>query len=463
MNHIIRGNFPRSGRLKTCAISGILAAGIALLPVPMLAGTLAVTTNPSCEPTFTHFTTIQAAVTAAPATGTTTILVCPGTYPEQVLINGKNITLKGVAFGGADAAMVTAPSGGLATNATSIYSDTTGGVCGGSGGCVQAQILVQNTTDATIEDLTLDATNTNLTSCVDSPIGIFFQNASGTITRNSILNDIQPAGYTGCQGGLGIYVESGTTTIQPNPSTAAPANLHITYNNVASYQKNGITGNATGVDVTISDNVVVGEGPWNGAGQNSIQIAFGAAGSVTSNTVGSDVWAPDVYGDTGDAAAGILVGYGSENVSITSNQVSNTQYGIAVAGYAGYGAGDGATVKNNTITLTHLYDAIDLCANNTTATGNKITGADESGVHIDDTCFGSATGNSVSSNTINGSCAGVLSGPTMGNTIGTNTYYNVVSQVSEGSDTCTPAPIRANGKPGTKPHWRLHPVGPSLQ
>jgi hypothetical protein len=168
--------------------------------------------------------------------------------------------------------------------------------------------------------------------------------------------------------------------------------------------------------------------------------------------VGSDVWAPDVYGDTGDAAAGILV-YESTDIHITSNSVSNTQYGIAVIG-------DGAIVNSNTVTLTHLYDAIDLCGDGNTADSNTITGADESGVHIDDSC-GSATGNTVSSNTISATCAGVLSGPASGsNTVSSNTYYNAVSKIVYGSDTCTPPATSAISRPAAKPHWRVSPAKP---
>jgi hypothetical protein len=420
----------------------ILAAGLLLAAAPMFATTLAVGT---CLPQYTSFSTISLAVAAAPISGSTTIDVCPGTYPEQVVIT-KRITLKGVLSGNSNAAIITAPGGALATNATSTY-----------GGIIQAQVLVQNTT-ATIEDLTLDATSTNLTSCADNPIGIFFQNASGIITRNSVLNDIQPAGYTGCQGGLGIYVESGATTVQPNPSPAGTSTVSVTYNNVAGYQKNGITGNASGTTVTITGNVVVGQGPWNGAGQNSIQIAFGAGGSISTNTVGSDVWAPDVFGDTGDAAAGILV-YGSSNIPITSNVVSNTQYGIAVVSDGVNG--NGATVNNNTITLTHLYDAIDLCSNGNSAANNKITGADESGIHFDDTCTGAATGNSATSNTISGTCAGILVGPTAAGSNATNTFYNAVYLELTGVDTCTPAPTGGVRKAAAKPSGRPHPF-PSL-
>ncbi len=118
------------------------------------------------------------------------------------------------------------------------------------------------------------------------------------------------------------------------------------------------------------------------------------------------MWAPDVFGDTGNAAAGLLV-YASPNVAIKTNNVSNTQYGIAIVGDPTLGAADVATVTSNTVSLTHLYDGIDLCSNTNTATG----GSDESGIHLDDTCTGASTGNTVTSNKINSACAGILSGP----------------------------------------------------
>ena len=455
--------------------SWILSAAMLLLAAsPMFATNLAVG-NPSCESSYTHFSTIQSAVNAAPASGTTTIYVCPGVYNEQVLIIGKKITMKGVAYGNSNASIIAGPTtGGFLPLATST-----------NGGNIWPLVLVQNSPATIIEDMTMDAGNSDLESlgCGGDPVGVFYQNSSGTLTRNTVLNAVMGPNLGGCQGGLGIYVETGTSTGNAQPSSVnnvpsywaanAPfesatgsSTVVVSYNNVNNFSKNGITANATGTDVTVTYNTVVGQGATTGvyapAGQNSVQIAFGAIGTVTYNTVGSDVWAPDVFGDTGDAAAGILVGYGSENITISNNQVSNTQYGIAVEGETGYGVGDGATITNNTITATHLYDAIDMCANNVSATGNKITGADESGIHSDDACFTPVTGNSVSTNTINSACAGVLVGPFASTTaVSGNTYYNAASQVTTGSDTCSPALMPRKGATVAKAHGKLSPARPS--
>jgi len=233
----------------------------------------------------------------------------------------------------------------------------------------------------------------------------------------------------------------------------------ITNNHVANFQKNGITGNEVGTSVTITGNDVVGQGPTNGAAENSVQIGFGATGTITSNTVGSDVWAPDVFGDTGNAAAGLLV-YASSNVAIKSNNVSNTQFGIAIVSDPTLGAADGATLTSNTVSATHLYDGIDLCSNSNIVTTNTINGSDEAAIHVDDTCTGASTGNMVTKNQINSACAGILSGPgASSNTTIPNTFYNVVTLQSTGTNTCTPPPGKPN-KAGARSHTPIRAARP---
>lgn len=395
----------------------ILASWLILASVPFFAQTTVAVGK--CQPKKTSFPTIQQALNATPPGAT--IDVCPGSYPEQILVY-QAVTIKGIAFGGQGAAVITVPKGGLVQNATSLAT----------GNPIAAQVLVQAATSANITNMTVDGANNGFNNgCADpDPIGIYYQNSSGTISHNSVLNEVLLPANSGCQAGLGIFVQSGNG----GSSTVA-----INNNHVANYQKNGITGNELGTSVTVTSNDVVGQGATNGAAENSIQIGFGATGTVTSNTVGSDIWGPDLYGDTGNAAAGILV-YASPNVIVKSNNVNNTQYGIAIVSDPTLGAADGAMLTGNTVSLTHLYDGIDLCSNNNTATGNTVNGSDEAAVHLDDTCTGASTGNTIKSNTFNSACAGVLSGPGASGTTTPNTFYNVVTLQATGSNTCTPPP-----------------------
>jgi len=387
----------------------LLIFGIALLGAVTARASAATVEVGSCRAGFTPFPSIQAAVNAA-ASGST-VIICPGRYPEQVVIN-KALTIRGIASGSADAAIVVPPSGGVVQNTTSLTT----------GNPIAAQVLVQATTGVSLSNITVDGSNNGLNSCA-SPnlIGIYYQNSSGTVTHTAVVNQtMMPT--NGCQHGLAIFVQSGN---------GGTSDVMLANNHVQNYQKNGITGNESGTTVTISGNTVVGQGPTNGAAENSIQIGFGATGSITGNTVGDDIWAPDTSNDSADAASGILV-YAAGGVSVSRNTVSSTQFGIVFVTDPSVGSADGGVIMSNKIATTHIFDGIELCNNDNTVKGNTVNGSDEAAIHIDSGCtnFGGSgntgSGNTVSGNVINDACAGILTGTLAGsNTIGTNTFFNV--------------------------------------
>jgi hypothetical protein len=399
---------------------------LALVVLAALSGQAFASTSDTvglCAGPGTHYTTIQAAVNAP---GITTVEVCPGTYPEQVTIT-KNLTLKGIASGTGDAAVVVVPNGGLVTNGvTDIFGQPTA-----------AQILVQNAASVTISHLTVDGANDGLTDCSVDAIGIYYQNSGGTITDNAVRNVLLPSNLQGCQDGLAINVESNTGT---------PV-VTISNNSVRNYDKNGITasgpGTGGGPNVTVSGNTVIGLGATTVTAQNGIQIGFGATGTVTSNYVVDDIYINPPCGGMSEpycyGSSGILI-YASSGITASSNTVESTQLGIVPATDPTYGNANNTMVKSNHIGGTQNYDAIDLCSDNNTAESNSIYGAAESGVHVDDECPPSTGSNTtVKSNTINEACAGILIGSSStGNTIGTNTFLNVTSTTLAG-DTCTPS------------------------
>jgi len=87
----------------------LVALGGHLMGVTVKVGT--------CRSGIVTFSTIQSAVNASPAGAT--VLVCPGAYPEQVVIN-KALTLRGVQSGTLGAAVIVAPPGGIVQNTTSL-------------------------------------------------------------------------------------------------------------------------------------------------------------------------------------------------------------------------------------------------------------------------------------------------------------------------------------------------------
>jgi hypothetical protein len=384
-----------------------------------------------CAGPGTHYTTIQAAVNAA---GVTTVSVCPGTYPEQVTIT-KNLTLRGIADGTSDAAVVVVPAGGLVTNGvTDIFGNPTA-----------TQIFVQNAT-VNILRISVDGANDGLTDCSIDAMGIYYQNASGTITENAVRNVLLAPALQGCQDGLAINVESNTGT---------PA-VTVSNNSVRNYDKNGITASgpdtgSPGPNVTVTGNTVIGLGATTVIAQNGIQISYGATGKVTNNRVIDDIYInPPNCAPSCTGSSGILI-FGSANVTVANNTVESTQFGIVPVTESASLTANGTIVSLNHVGGTQLYDAIDLCSDWNTAQANIIDGGEESGIHVDGECSPSTgSGTTVTGNRINEACAGVLLGTGSGNTTAPNTYLNVANTTLAG-DTCTPSFGPSKQHPSLRP------------
>jgi parallel beta-helix repeat protein len=399
--------------LTFCCLALIVLAALSKQAFASSSATVGLCAGPG-----THYTTIQAAVNAP---GVTTVEVCPGTYPEQVTITG-NLTLKGIASGTSDAAVVVVPAGGLVTN----------GVVDIFGFPTAAQILVQNAT-VTISHITVDGANDGLTDCSVDAIGIYYQNASGTITDNAVRNVLLAPALQGCQDGLAINVESTTGS-----------SVTVSNNSVRNYDKNGITASgpdngSPGPNVTVTGNTVIGLGATTVIAQNGIQVGYGATGKVTSNNVIDDIYInPPGCAPSCTGSSGILI-YGSANVTISDNTVESTQFGIVPVTESATLTANGTIIRSNHVGGTQLYDAIDLCSDGNTAESNLIYGSAQSGIHVDGECPPSTgSGTTVTGNTINEACAGVLLGTGSGNTTAPNTYLNVTNTTLVG-DTCPPA------------------------
>src|SRR5579885_2470892 len=144
----------------------------------------------SCKPRFTSFPTISAAVSSVPAGST--ILVCPGTYPEQVMIS-QPVTLIGIASAGQDEAAIVVPGGGLSQNVTSIFGEG-----------VAAQVLVQTPGPVNLINLSVDGTGSDA-GCAGGTwvAGIFYApGSSGTVSRARASGQMN----SGC--GAGIWAEN---------------------------------------------------------------------------------------------------------------------------------------------------------------------------------------------------------------------------------------------------------------
>jgi hypothetical protein len=402
------------------------------------------------------------------------IYICPGTYAEQVVIT-KKLTLEGVAGNGAVGAaasgsnnpVIVSPAGGVLVNSNDLYGYP-------SGQPTAAQILVQTPSNALatpivvdISNITVDGSNNGLNTCATDLVGIYYQNASGTLNHVTTRYQELPQADFGCQDGLAIYAQSGY-------GTGGSATVAIGNSSVHDYDKNGITADGSGTVATISGNYIVGIGATTLIGQNGIQMSFGASGKIQNNIVTDDVYVnpSDCYPGNCYSATGILLydsgGTSASHVTISGNTVSNTQEAIVTI-TDGAETADYNDVSSNKVTTnaaivvtgaTYLLDGIDLCSDHNTASTNTVFNSSGSGVHLDSECTepdSSASGASstATGNTVNEACAGVLMGNSGGTASGTITF-NVVEATAPG-DTCPVGNGGSSikvGKLKTQPRYR---------
>lgn len=366
---------PLIGLAGSALVLGLLTA------LPVSADPVLVVDDDGAQCPGAGYATIQAAVNAASPNAT--IRVCPGTYDEQVTI-AKRLKLKG------DNGAVVMPSP-MAANTTSLSS----------GAAIAAAILVMDTTNVTLEGLTVDGSGSGIV-CAPNMVGIYYRNASGKVKNAAVRHMKSLPGGEGCQSGLGIFVQSGA---------GGTAKVEVENSSVHDYQKNGITGNGSGTELQAKGNVVTGIGPTTGAGQNGIQIGDGATGEIEDNMVMNHIWAPCVsVASCAWIATNILI-YKSDDVKIAKNAAGKSQTGIYLWGNQG-------KVEGNHIFDTDIFDGLVLFGDDNKAENNTITHSDEAAIYLQ------GDGNKVTGNKINEAPIGVWKFGGTGNVIEGNQFVN---------------------------------------
>jgi hypothetical protein len=319
-----------------------------LLSVSAFAGTTyAVGT---CLPKLPFYTTISLAVSSVPAGST--IKVCPGSYPEQVLIT-QPLTLEGVP-GASSAAVVVVPAGGLTNSVQPADCFNT----------TYYQILVQNTTGpVNISNLVVDGTGAG--NPEGGVFGIVYYDASGTVNEVSARNQTNNGlGYgiyaaTILSAGQTITIENSFVHgfdafgISVDSSCGGPLATNINANTIngggtgfngiyvaastGNVVSNAISGIATGVylngsSVTATGNIISASG-------NGVSVISGG-NTVKRNKI-----------DAGGGTAVSLGGLATSSL-VEDNTVGNAATGVFGCGGAGHGrpAASGFTVTGNTIT-----------------------------------------------------------------------------------------------------------------
>jgi hypothetical protein len=258
--------------------------------------------------------------------------VCPGNYPEQVLIT-QPLTLQGVPSKGSDAAVVTVPSGGLVQ---SVNSE----LCGPFP-VLNYQILVQTTGPVDLRNLAVDGTGANGSFCV---AGIFYQDSSGTVSDVSARN--QP------NFGFGIAAQ---TTL------AAAQTVTVENSVIRGFGNQGINATSSGGALTanIEANTIDAVGD-----ETSGIFASGLAGGViqsnvisTSASNGGNVAGIFLSSSTVEATANTIIeGLSTENNDyaflVENGSVRITKNWINAGGQIGLNlqnTGTNSVVQQNTI------------------------------------------------------------------------------------------------------------------
>lgn len=291
----------RSGLGWACGI--LLLAGVIFLPTnaQAQAATFVVGTAGCYSGSYSGlYPTIQAAVSAA-GSNPDTIVVCDGTYREQVVVsNASNLTIEAeTPFG----ATVEPPPG---TPTTSIAGSI---------------IHVVNSTAVTITGFAVSGGNNFTDECNpgDQRIaGIRYDDSTGTISGNKVV-DIKhtDAGFYGCQEGIGIWIAS---------DSAGPYAVQITDNTITNYQKGGVVVNMPGSSATIAGNTIQGFGQTYSIAQNGIQFGFGASGEARNNSIANDWY----LGATWSAGGVILFDVNANKVKHSLNKFSGIQKNVSV-------------------------------------------------------------------------------------------------------------------------------------
>jgi len=441
----------------------IVLAIIAAMIVPMTvsAATLTVSAENGTN------TAIQNAITAAHAGDTITIAA--GTYPEQLTIT-KSLTLIG-----AGATTIIEPN---TVSAASVIRYS-------SGAPVYPIILVSGVTGVNIENLEVNGLTAGVTSGMNNPFyGIFYTDASGTISWTTVTNVELSSGYFGDQYGRAIFVQS---------NNAPASNVTIQNNIINNYDKCGIDVEDAGTTCTISGNTVTGAGPISSIAQNGIEVLFGASATVTNNTVSANSYTPageNYLTAKGNQACGILVDDAATTTVVSSNDATLNDIGICFAYDTNSTTPAGTFVANNNTLSGNLGYGLVFDGVNGTSTGDSFQ-TNPVGLLDTDSVASSAvtsTNDSFTGNTVNSQALQFVTGsgltasltvnsPVMGigtgSSVVTGTFVGPSASITAPSGigfgnfvptwnytplSTTPGSVTVNGSAGTA-HWTVTATG----
>lgn len=236
------------------------------------------------------------------------IRVCPGVYPEQVVIT-KDLRLTGVSLG--TARPLIRPTA-LPASRPSLL-----------GGAPITGAIIADAEFTRIRNLDVDLGSSGHTGCSPLLTGIYLRNASGIVEDVNVANVF---GGAGCDSGVGLYVESGQIGDELGNPVFGLARVIVRDTNYDGYQKAGLVGAGPRTILSIKGGTATGPGDGGSVVPNGLQIGLDAkariSGFATSGNRSSDPT---------KAAAGFLV-WRTDQVTIRKSEVTDSEEGILVVG-----------------------------------------------------------------------------------------------------------------------------------
>jgi hypothetical protein len=342
------------------------------------------------------YTTIGAAVAAASAGDV--IEVCPGAYPEQLVIT-MPLTLRGITV----------------NNVSRILLDPA--LVSVSGQPTEAVITVVNTSGVKIQNLAIDASNNTVSGCAAGVPGlaaVHFSSSSGVL-ENSAIFGAQVANPQSCVSALpygnGIAVQ--VDEIQTGSFT-----IGIDNNSIRNFTSNGILVNGAGIQAEIAGNSITGAGPNSGTFQFAVFLANGASGNINHNVIAEGLCGTlTISNCISQRSEGITLRAIGNGTIVDSNVITKAQSGIFING------ANQLQVTNNQIRDIEAMSGMDVQASasgvftNNVISGNLIfnvgpinsnASSNEEGCGINEySGTGTFSGNQISQNTITDAYCGI--------------------------------------------------------
>jgi len=252
--------------------------------------------------------TIQHAINVAPAAAT--IDVQPGSYPEQLTIVQKRLTIVGTGPGATTIDPI---------SLSTVPDDPN------SPGTPQADIVTfEYTTGGGLKNVTVDGSGFTETDCGTDYVGVYALDASETLSGDTVTNINHDQGSAGCQAGPngGIYV-----TNDGNGTPVASPQVIMNQDVVNNYNKNGITCETVLTSCTINNSTVTGDGATGVTAQNGILFYAMSVGVISKTTVEDNTYTSPDYPPVYYNASGILV-INSGTITLTGNTTESNDENI---------------------------------------------------------------------------------------------------------------------------------------